>query len=332
MRWLLGVLALLFLNGSSVALTDEQSQALDTLAEVMLLQDSCENVVPNPPALEAFAKRHGFAEGDFGPDGRLEAELLARVRETADLVFFFSLYSVEEFCAEVSKQYGPTDQDPGLVKTEGETAAKLDACLFEDMYKKDDAENQYGWTFDNLCERPLMAVIDGGIPMLFDLGPSGSNTIDLTTPDVELYRQSHDVVWVFKDDFDRACADANDWAGCLRGVRAAGPSSGAPTDEAEPIVERVKARHILVETEADALAVIAELKNGADFAELAEQRSIGPSAPDGGDLGFFERGRMIPAFEDAAFALNAGEISEPVETQFGWHVIKVEERQGPKAQ
>ena len=71
-----------------------------------------------------------------------------------------------------------------------------------------------------------------------------------------------------------------------------------------------------------------EAKAGDDFAELARAYSDGPSGPRGGDLGFFGRGRMVKPFEDAAFALNAGEISEPVKTQFGWHVIKVEETRG----
>lgn len=93
----------------------------------------------------------------------------------------------------------------------------------------------------------------------------------------------------------------------------------------EPEEER-KARHILVETEEDARAVIEELDGGADFATLATERSTGPSAANGGDLGFFGRGRMVPVFEDAAFALDVGNYTpDPVESQFGWHVIYLEE-------
>lgn len=92
-------------------------------------------------------------------------------------------------------------------------------------------------------------------------------------------------------------------------------------------VEQLKVRHILMKTEDDAKAVIAELKGGGDFAGLAKKKSTGPSASDGGDLGFFGKGQMVPAFEKAAYALNTGAFSEtPVKTQFGWHVIKVEER------
>ena len=91
--------------------------------------------------------------------------------------------------------------------------------------------------------------------------------------------------------------------------------------------EQIKVRHILVKTEDDAKAIIAELKGGGDFAELAKKKSTGPSASDGGDLGFFGKGQMVPAFEKAAFALNTGAFTEtPVKTQFGWHVIKMEER------
>ena len=89
----------------------------------------------------------------------------------------------------------------------------------------------------------------------------------------------------------------------------------------------VRARHILVKEKAEAEAVIAELQGGADFAELAKKRSTGPSGPNGGDLGYFPRGAMVPAFENAAFALEAGSFTQtPVQTQFGWHIILVEEK------
>ena len=89
----------------------------------------------------------------------------------------------------------------------------------------------------------------------------------------------------------------------------------------------VRARHILVKEKAEAEAVIAELQGGADFDELAKKRSTGPSGPNGGDLGYFPRGAMVPAFENAAFALEAGSFTQtPVQTQFGWHIILVEEK------
>ncbi len=77
----------------------------------------------------------------------------------------------------------------------------------------------------------------------------------------------------------------------------------------------------------EAEAIITELKGGADFIELAKTKSTGPSGPNGGDLGYFPRGAMVPAFEVAAFALEAGSFTqEPVQTQFGWHIILVEEK------
>ncbi|WP_223478146.1 peptidylprolyl isomerase [Oricola indica] len=89
----------------------------------------------------------------------------------------------------------------------------------------------------------------------------------------------------------------------------------------------VRARHILLASEEEAKAVIAELDNGADFDTLAKEKSTGPSGPNGGDLGYFARGSMVPEFEEAAFALEVGEYTEePVQTQFGWHVIKVEDK------
>jgi len=91
--------------------------------------------------------------------------------------------------------------------------------------------------------------------------------------------------------------------------------------------EEVHARHILVEGEDEAKAVIEELEGGADFAEVAKEHSIGPSGPGGGDLGYITREQVVPAFGDAAFDLAAGETSkEPVQTQFGWHVIGVVDR------
>ena len=97
--------------------------------------------------------------------------------------------------------------------------------------------------------------------------------------------------------------------------------------EQNPPETEVKARHILLETEEDAMAVIGELDGGADFAALAKERSTGPSAADGGDLGYFNKEQMVAPFADAAFSLEPGvHSSAPVETQFGWHVILVEDR------
>jgi len=91
--------------------------------------------------------------------------------------------------------------------------------------------------------------------------------------------------------------------------------------------EQVNARHILVETEEEANNLLLQLKEGlTDFAELAKEKSIGPSAPSGGDLGFFARGQMVKEFEDVAFSLEPGEISDVVQTQFGYHIIKCEEK------
>ena len=86
---------------------------------------------------------------------------------------------------------------------------------------------------------------------------------------------------------------------------------------------KIRASHILVKTEEEAKKVLEEIKNGADFAKLASEHSMCPSGRDGGDLRFFGRGMMVKPFEEAAFALKKGEVSEPVETQFGWHLIKL---------
>lgn len=91
--------------------------------------------------------------------------------------------------------------------------------------------------------------------------------------------------------------------------------------------EELRARHILVETEDEAKAIIADLEAGGDFEAIAKEKSKDGAAANGGDLGYFTAGRMVPEFETAAFALEVGAHSkEPVQTQFGWHVIKVEDK------
>ncbi|HVX79479.1 MAG TPA: peptidylprolyl isomerase [Bradyrhizobium sp.] len=95
--------------------------------------------------------------------------------------------------------------------------------------------------------------------------------------------------------------------------------------------QEVHARHILVQTEDEAKEIEKELKAGADFAELAKKKSKDPGASDGGDLGFFTKDQMVPEFSKVAFSLQPGQISDPVKTQFGWHIIKVEEKRDRKA-
>ena len=93
-----------------------------------------------------------------------------------------------------------------------------------------------------------------------------------------------------------------------------------------PAEQEVHARHILVPTEDEAKAIEAELKKGADFATLAKEKSKDPGAADGGDLGYFTKDQMVPEFAEAAFKLDKGQISDPIHTQFGWHIIKVEDK------
>jgi peptidyl-prolyl cis-trans isomerase C len=92
-------------------------------------------------------------------------------------------------------------------------------------------------------------------------------------------------------------------------------------------VQEVRARHILVETKETAVDIISQLDSGSDFVELAKTNSTGPSAERGGDLGYFAEKEMVPEFSSAAFQINKGEYSkEPVQTQFGWHIILVEDK------
>ncbi len=93
-----------------------------------------------------------------------------------------------------------------------------------------------------------------------------------------------------------------------------------------PKDEEVRARHILLDSREAADAVVVALKDGADFVTLAKERSKGPSGPSGGDLGYFGKEAMVEPFAEAAFKMQKGDISAPVKTQFGWHVIKLEDR------
>ena len=143
-------------------------------------------------------------------------------------------------------------------------------------------------------------------------------------------------------DFDKRLA-AEDLAGSIAHCRMlASEGKAATTDDAMKKVyseastqiggeQEVHARHILVETEDEAKTVKAELDKGADFAELAKKKSKDPGASDGGDLGFFTKDQMVPEFSAVAFTLEPGKISDPVKSQFGWHIIKVEEKRNRKA-
>ena len=90
---------------------------------------------------------------------------------------------------------------------------------------------------------------------------------------------------------------------------------------------KVHALHILVKTEQEALGARYDIAHGRDFGDVAREKSLCPSKRQGGDLGWFGRGQMVKEFEQAAFALKPGEISMPVKTQFGWHLIKLVEAQ-----
>jgi peptidyl-prolyl cis-trans isomerase C len=91
--------------------------------------------------------------------------------------------------------------------------------------------------------------------------------------------------------------------------------------------EEVRARHILVESKDKARDLFEKLAHGSDFAQLAKEHSKDPGSKDqGGELGYFTRGQMVPQFEEAAFKLKKGEVGEPFQSQFGWHIVRVDDR------
>ncbi len=89
------------------------------------------------------------------------------------------------------------------------------------------------------------------------------------------------------------------------------------------MVKKVNASHILVKTESEANICIYDISHGKTFEEVAKEKSLCSSGKKGGNLGWFGRGQMVKEFEDASFSMQKGELSKPVKTQFGWHIIKV---------
>ena len=182
-----------------------------------------------------------------------------------------------------------------------------------------------------------------------ELGPSLAQ-MDAATKDENVLAFLIDMKIVSKAAEDKKVQDSDDFKKRMAFTRSrllmdnllASEGKAATTDEAMKKVyeeaskqitgeQEVHARHILVETEDQAKEVEEELKKGADFAELAKKKSKDPGASDGGDLGFFTKDQMVPEFSAVAFALEPGKVSDPVKTQFGWHVIKVEEKRNRKA-
>ncbi len=88
----------------------------------------------------------------------------------------------------------------------------------------------------------------------------------------------------------------------------------------------VKARHILVNSEAEAIQIKKAIDDGGSFTYYAQKYSLCPSGKNGGDLGYFGKGQMVKPFEDAAFELPVGQVSEPIKTEFGWHLIEVDDK------
>jgi peptidyl-prolyl cis-trans isomerase C len=206
------------------------------------------------------------------------------------------------------------DDNPVLAKVNGSEIHQSDMAL---------AEEELGPTLDKMDPATKQANV---LSFLIDMKLADKAAEDKKVAD--------------SDEFKKRLAFARDRL--LMDTLLANEGKAATTDEAMKKVyddaakqitseQEVHARHILVETEDEAKEVEKELKAGADFAELAKKKSKDPGASDGGDLGFFTKDQMVPEFSAVAFSLQPGQISDPVKTQFGWHVIKVEEKRDRKA-
>ncbi|CTQ49290.1 peptidylprolyl isomerase [Jannaschia donghaensis] len=137
------------------------------------------------------------------------------------------------------------------------------------------------------------------------------------TKAIEIGLENETRAFIAGQEIDRLSSQPIDEAAVQAAYEAAyGDAEAAP---------EFNASHILVETEEEALELVSALEGGADFADLARAESTGPSGPNGGQLGWFGPGMMVPEFEQAVTDLEAGAVSAPVQTQFGWHVIKLNE-------
>lgn len=139
----------------------------------------------------------------------------------------------------------------------------------------------------------------------------------VTTPRVDIAMENEKRTLLAAEVIKKAAADAV----TPEAVRAAYDGQFASKGGGK----EYNASHILVETEEEAKAIADSIRNGADFADTAREKSTGPSGPNGGELGWFGAGMMVPEFQTAVEQMQAGEVSQPVKTQFGWHVIKLNE-------
>ncbi len=175
---------------------------------------------------------------------------------------------------------------------------------------------------DNIKQQPVdnyySNVIDDIIDTKLSADAARSANIDQNSAVMEIAQRAIDRIlaeaWI-NQELDRRITDE----AIMERYQAAKNNAGEAIE--------IRARHILVDTEEEAMAIIAALDDGGDFAELAKEKSTGPSGANGGDLGYFSKGNMVAPFEVASFALDKGDYTkQPVQTQFGWHVIKVEDR------
>ncbi len=214
-----------------------------------------------------------------------------------------------------------------VLGTAGAASAQEDpvvAKVGDIEFHRSDLEQSYMELPEQFRQMPIEAIYDPMLDRLIDgqlllEAAEAENLASEADVEAAIARARADVLR--QTLIERAVLDATDEAT----LKAAYEERAAQPDFA---IEEVTARHILVETEEEAQAVIAELDAGADFTELAMERSTDPAAARGGELGSFRRGAMVPEFEEAAFALEPGSYSkEPVQTQFGYHVILVEAKE-----
>jgi len=212
----------------------------------------------------------------------------------------------------------------------------------------------YVWSQDT---DPVVAKVDGTEIRQSDLNLAeedlGQNAPQMTADAKRDYLVAYmsDILTVAKAAEGKKVADTSDFKRRLAFARnkmlmesyLQSEGKAAVTDQALKTVyddavkqmgneQEVRARHILVPTEEEAKAILADLKKGGDFEAIAKEKSKDPgAAAQGGDLGYFTKDQMVPEFAETAFKMEKGQLSDPVKSQFGWHIIKVEDKRAKPA-
>ncbi|MCR9123195.1 MAG: peptidyl-prolyl cis-trans isomerase [Phyllobacteriaceae bacterium] len=333
MRRLISTLVSVLAACASAGLAQAQDKPSpsEMLESAFIAARLCENVEASPVLVSTgFMTRHGLTKA--GVEQAADPALVEQ--QLLDQLGFHTLIGAgpADVCEALVADYGPGGAVEPLLVVRDDIYPLARYCVETSTERDTTAQDSWNWHFHNLCDAEVRAAIHGprsdgtiGEKLDFLIAPLDYTTITFPTPDIEGFKAYHQVHYVQRSLFDETCGTSSIPEECMIAVARGQVQSDIFAAADDPGFTELRARHILVEDEAAAQSIIAALDAGEAFAELAQKHSIGPSAANGGDLGWFGRGQMVEPFEEAVFALSPGEHSGPVETKFGWHVILLEE-------